>query len=130
MASSFITTADRIGGTDGTRSAGAGGRRAMWQCSHSSGSAAWKGSRPVSISKKITPSEYRSLRWSSARLVRPVCSGDMYGSEPSMRRTLPVLWRWLTSVVAMPKSVSFTAPVTGCTRMLSGLRSLWMTSCW
>src|SRR5439155_19292800 len=39
------------------RSAGATGWRAMWQWTHSRGSAAAKGSTPVSISYRVTPPE-------------------------------------------------------------------------
>jgi hypothetical protein len=49
LARSFITMAESASGTSGTRSLGGGGDRAMWQCTHSSGSAASNGSSPVSI---------------------------------------------------------------------------------
>ena len=44
-------------GTSGTSSEAEGGARATWQWTHSTGSFASKGSLPVSIWKKVTPSE-------------------------------------------------------------------------
>jgi len=41
------------------------------------GSAALKGSAPVSSSYSVIPREYRSLRESIDRFIRPVCSGAM-----------------------------------------------------
>ena len=33
----------------------------------------------------VTPNEYRSERWSTARFILPVCSGDLYGKLPWKR---------------------------------------------
>jgi hypothetical protein len=71
-------------GNSGTSTWGGTGARAMWACKSPSGSSIVNGKTPVSSSYNVTPSEYRSARWSMARLIRPVCSGAMYASEPSI----------------------------------------------
>ncbi|MGC1870734.1 MAG: hypothetical protein WA700_07215 [Acidobacteriaceae bacterium] len=48
---------DESGSGTAARSEGAIGWRAMWQWTHSNGSAAANGSAPVSISYKVMPNE-------------------------------------------------------------------------
>src|SRR6266511_1422635 len=68
-------------------------------------------------------SEYRSVRLSTARFIRPVCSGDMYGSDPSMSSGGRDALSSRGKRVASPRSASFTSSVIGWTRMFSGFRS-------
>jgi hypothetical protein len=49
--------ADTVSGIEESISFGEGGDLLMWLCTHSSGDSAWKGSSPVSISNRVTPSE-------------------------------------------------------------------------
>ena len=62
-----------------------------------------------------------------ARFIRPVCSGDMYGSEPSISRAGRAVVCSRAMREAMPKSAIFTSPVSWLKRMLCGLRSLWIS---
>ena len=71
-----MVRSDSVSGTP-ARSPGGVGWRAMWQWTHSRGSAPENGSAPVSILYNVTPNEYRSLRVSIDRFMRPVCSGAM-----------------------------------------------------
>ena len=50
-----MTMAESAAGTPSTRSPGGTGRRAIWQCTHSIGSLALNGKRPVSIWYSTTP---------------------------------------------------------------------------
>jgi hypothetical protein len=67
--------AETVAGTHLDRSVGGGGTFAIWQWTHSIGSDAVKGRVPVIIWYSVIPNEYRSLRESMDRLIRPVCSG-------------------------------------------------------
>ncbi len=90
---------------------------------------AWKGSAPVTISCKITPSDQTSVR-ASITLSARICSGDMYAGVPI---DMPVAVIRCSSAVMtreIPKSSSFgtIAPVGPRARkMFSGFRSRWIT---
>ena len=118
--------ADKVGGqSDRSCSAGAG-RRARWQCTNSAADDARNGGRPHRSSYSVAPNEYRSLRRSTGRLTRPVCSGDRYGMLPANRRGC-----WTERVCRARtddrlKSISFARPVSGCTTTFEGLTSRWM----
>src|ERR1700739_520644 len=81
---------------------------AMWQCTHSIGSEAVKGRLPVIIWYKVTPREYRSLRESIERFIRPVWFGAMYGSVPAMNSGGSGACRSRCNRDAIPKPVSQT----------------------
>ena len=74
------------------------------------GSAAANGSTPVTIWYRVTPNAYRSLRASTERFIRPVCSGAMYASVPAMISGGSGAWRSRGRREAMPKPVSHTCP--------------------
>src|SRR3979409_533614 len=78
-----MVRSDSVFGTP-ARSRGEIGCRAMWQWTHSRGSAPENGSAPVSILYSVTPNEYRSLRVSIDRFIRPVFSGAMRARGPTM----------------------------------------------
>ena len=113
-------------GTSFSRSAGGTGRRAMWQWIHSIGSEAENGRLPVTISYSVTPRPYRSLRESSDRFIRPVCSGAMYARVPAITSGGAGAARSRRMREAMPNPVSRTSPLAAATRTLPGLMSLWI----
>ena len=119
-----MMTAEMAAGTPGVRSAGGTAWRAIWQCTNSMGSAAANGSTPVTIWYRVTPNAYRSLRASTERFIRPVCSGAMYASVPAMISGGSGAWRSRGRREAMPKPVSHTCPAAESTITLAGLMSL------
>ena len=77
FASNLITRSDSRAGTAGLRSTGGVACRARWAWISSRGSDALNGNAPVRVWYRTTPRAYRSLRVSTPRLIRPVCSGGM-----------------------------------------------------
>ncbi len=125
------TSASTAGGTDWLMAEGAGASSCTCAYAMASGESASKGSRPVSSSKSMMPTEYRSERASTPR--PRACSGERYWGVPT---TMPV---WVIEVTpdcmarAMPKSMTLTMPrlliitlpglMSRCTRPTS-----WLTS--
>ncbi len=120
--SARATSASTAGGSDRLMPEGTGG--SSWTCAYAraSGESASKGSRPVSSSKSMMPTEYRSERASTPR--PRACSGERYCGVPT---TMPV---WVMEVTpdcmarAMPKSMTLTTPRLF-SMTLPGLMSRW-----
>src|SRR3954447_25585907 len=92
-----------------------------------SGSPAPKGGSPVPSSYRTAPSAYRSARWSTARPVRPVCSGARYASVPGISLWCVNSGRISAIDVARAKSTRVGVP-SAATTTLAGVRSRWITS--
>ena len=80
------------------------------------------GGSPVSSSNSTQPTAYTSLRASTAS--PRACSGDRYWAVPMTAAVCVTFWP-SPSALAMPKSMTFTAPAR-LIMMLAGLTSRWM----
>ena len=91
------------------------------------GSPTPNGGSPVPSSYRTAPSAYRSARWSTARPVRPVCSGARYASVPGISLWCVNSGRISAIEAARAKSTSVGVP-SAATTTLAGARSRWITS--
>jgi hypothetical protein len=82
-------------------------------------SSATNGRLPVSIANRITPSEYRSERWSIG--ARVICSGDAYAHVPTSVVDSSGSWAGSRSFT-MPKSVSLATRPRAFISTLTGLQ--------
>jgi hypothetical protein len=124
FASARITTASSAGDTSPLSRDGGIGCSSTCLDATATGLSAVNGGRPVSISYRTHPSEYRSDRWSIAPPC--ACSGERYDAVPRTAAVCSTVSFVVTR--AMPKSVTFTWP-SRVTMMLAGFTSRWMTPC-
>ena len=113
-------------GTAGFTCSGATGTRVRWSCSSRSGSPAPNGGAPVASSYSVAPTAYRSARSSTARPVRPVCSGARYARVPTISPAGVNSGRISAIPVASPKSTRQGTPSPP-TTMLAGQMSRCIT---
>src|SRR4051794_32317851 len=100
------------------------GQVIMYQAQRVTGA---EGGSPVPSSYRTAPSAYTSARWSTARPVRPVCSGARYASVPGISLWCVNSGRISAIDVARAKSTRVGVP-SAATTTLAGVRSRWITS--